>query len=149
VTRFIEDSLRLTVNARKSAVDRPWNRKFLGFRVSRNGLRLKVAEKALDKHKDRVRELTRRTRGQRLDDVVAELRETLLGWKAYFGIAAFARAYPVRREAMARAFLTGVYTLQEIADYFGVHYCTLSRALRRLEAGGDCASPHPALLPDA
>jgi group II intron reverse transcriptase/maturase len=87
VTRFIEDSLRLTVNARKSAVDRPWNRKFLGFTVSRNGTKLKVAEKAIDKLKDRVRELTRRTRGQRLDDVVAELRETLLGWKAYFGIA--------------------------------------------------------------
>jgi len=87
VTRFIEDSLRLTVNARKSAVDRPWNRKFLGFRVRRNGTKLKVAEKALDKHKDRVRELTRRTRGQRWDNVVAELRETLLGWKAYFGIA--------------------------------------------------------------
>lgn len=87
VTRFIEDSLRLTVNARKSAVDRPWNRKFLGFTVSRNGTKLKVAEKAIDKLKARVRELTRRTRGHRLDDIVAELRETLLGWKAYFGIA--------------------------------------------------------------
>jgi group II intron reverse transcriptase/maturase len=87
VTRFIEDSLRLTVNARKSAVDRPWNRKFLGFTVSRNGTKLKVADKAIDKLKDRVRELTRRTRGHRLDDIVAELRETLLGWKAYFGIA--------------------------------------------------------------
>jgi len=87
VTRLIEDSLRLTVNARKSAVDRPWNRKFLGFTVSRNGTKLKVAEKAIDKLKDRVRELTRRTRGHRLDAVVAELRETLLGWKAYFGIA--------------------------------------------------------------
>lgn len=78
VTRFIEDSLRLTVNARKSAVDRPWNRKFLGFTVSRNGTKLKVAEKAIDKLKDRVRELTRRTRGHRLDDIVAELGETLL-----------------------------------------------------------------------
>ena len=68
VTRFIEDSLRLTVNARKSAVDRPWNRKFLGFTVSRNGTKLKVADKAIDKLKDRVRELTRRTRGHRLDD---------------------------------------------------------------------------------
>ena len=87
VTRFIEDSLRLTVNARKSAVDRPWNRKFLGFTVSRNGTKLKVAEKAIEKLKDRVRELTRRTRGHRLSDIVAELRETLLGWKAYFGIA--------------------------------------------------------------
>lgn len=87
VTRFIEDSLRLTVNARKSAVDRPWNRKFLGFTVSRNGTKLKVADQAIEKLKGRVRELTRRTRGHRLLDIVAELRETLLGWKAYFGIA--------------------------------------------------------------
>ena len=87
VTRFIEDSLRLTVNARKSAVDRPWNRKFLGFTVSRNATKLKVADQAIEKLKGRVRELTRRTRGHRLLDIVAELRETLLGWKAYFGIA--------------------------------------------------------------
>jgi len=87
VTRFIEDSLRLTVNARKSAVDRPWNRKFLGFTVSRNEAKLKVADQAIEKLKARVRELTRRTRGHRLADIVAELRETLLGWKAYFGIA--------------------------------------------------------------
>jgi hypothetical protein len=87
VTRFIEDSLRLTVNARKSAVDRPWNRKFLGFTVSRNEARLKVADQAIEKLKGRVRALTRRTRGHRLLDIVAELRDTLLGWKAYFGIA--------------------------------------------------------------
>ena len=96
VTRFVSDSLRLTVNplwwgkthrrCGKSAVDRPMNRKFLGFTVSRNGARLKVADKALDKLKDRVRELTRRTRGTTFAVVVAELRETLLGWKAYFGI---------------------------------------------------------------
>jgi group II intron reverse transcriptase/maturase len=87
VTRFIEDSLRLTVNARKSAVDRPWNRKFLGFTVSRTGIKLKVAASAIDKLKARVRELTRRTRGHRFGDIVAELREALLGWKAYFGVA--------------------------------------------------------------
>ena len=86
VTRFVSDSLRLTVNPLKSAVDRPMNRKFLGFTVSRNGAKLKVADKALDKLKDRVRELTRRTRGTTFAVVVAELRETLLGWKAYFGI---------------------------------------------------------------
>jgi len=86
VRRFIEESLRLTVNARKSAVDRPWNRAFLGFTVTRNGIKLKVADKALDKLKDRVRELTRRTRGHRLADIVTELREALLGWKAYFGL---------------------------------------------------------------
>jgi hypothetical protein len=87
VTRFIDESLRLTVNTRKSAVDRPWKRTFLGFTVSRNEARLKVAEKAIDKLKGVVRELTRRTRGYRLVDVVMELRDALLGWKAYFGVA--------------------------------------------------------------
>ena len=87
VTRLLEDSLRLTVNTRKSAVDRPSKRKFLGFTVSRNGTKLKVADKAIEKLKHRVRELTRRTRGHRLSDIVAELRDTLLGWKAYFGVA--------------------------------------------------------------
>ncbi len=86
VTRFVSDTLRLTVNPLKSAVDRPAKRKFLGFTVSRNGARLKVADKAIDQLKDRIRELTRRTRGHRLADIVAELRITLLGWKAYFGI---------------------------------------------------------------
>ena len=87
VKRFIEDALRLTVNTRKSAVDRPWNRKFLGFTVSRKDIRLKVADQSIDKLKAKVRELTRRTRGHRLADIVTELREALLGWKAYFGIA--------------------------------------------------------------
>lgn len=87
VTRYLSDTLRLTVNPLKSAVDRPMNRKFLGFTVSRNGARLKVADKAIDKLKARVRELTRRTRGNTIAVIVAELRETLLGWKAYFGIA--------------------------------------------------------------
>ena len=87
VTRYVSDTLRLTVNPLKSAVDRPMNRKFLGFTVSRNGAKLKVADKAIEKLKDRVRELTRRTRGTSIGALVAELRETLLGWKAYFGIA--------------------------------------------------------------
>lgn len=87
VTRFVGKSLRLTVNRLKSAVDRPMNCKFLGFTVSRNGAKLKVADKAIEKLNDRVRELTRRTRGTSIGAIVAEPRETLLGWKAYFGIA--------------------------------------------------------------
>ena len=87
VKRFLSDTLRLTVNPLKSAVDRPAKRKFLGFTVSRRDARLKVADPAIGKLKARVRELTRRTRGRRLSDIVAELRETLLGWKAYFDIA--------------------------------------------------------------
>jgi RNA-directed DNA polymerase len=87
VTAYLRDTLRLTVNPSKSAVDKPSKRKFLGFTVSRAGAKLKVAEKPLEALKAKVRELTRRTRGHRLIDIVAELRETLLGWKAYFGIA--------------------------------------------------------------
>ena len=87
VKRFLSDTLRLTVNPLKSAVDRPAKRKFLEFTVSRWDARLKVADQAIDKLKAKVRELTRRTRGLRLIDIVAELRETLLGWKAYFDIA--------------------------------------------------------------
>lgn len=83
VTRWIGDTLRLTVNPRKSAVDRPYKRKFLGFTVSRNGAKLKVADKAIDKLKHRIRELTRCTRGRRLEHIVAELRETLLGWAGF------------------------------------------------------------------
>ncbi|MCG6897893.1 MAG: transposase [Thiocapsa sp.] len=49
----------------------------------------------------------------------------------------FQATYPTRREAMARAFLTGVYTMQAIADHFGVHYATVSRAVRWLEGRGD------------
>ncbi len=87
VTRSVSDTRRLTVNPPKSAVDRPMNRKFLGFTVSRNGAKLKVADKALEKLKDRVRKLTRRTRGDTIARIVAERRESRLGWKAYFGIA--------------------------------------------------------------
>ena len=83
VSRFLSDTLRLTVNPLKSAVDHPAKRTFLGFTVSRNGAKLKVADKAIDKLKDRVRALTRRTRGRRLSDIVAELRETLLGWAGF------------------------------------------------------------------
>jgi group II intron reverse transcriptase/maturase len=87
VERMISERLRLTVNPLKSAVDRPAERTFLGFTVSRRDARLKVADKAIERLKAKVRALTRRSRGRRLDVIVAELRKALLGWKAYFGIA--------------------------------------------------------------
>lgn len=87
VTRYLCNTLRLTVNANKSAVDRPANRKFLGFTVSKRGAKIKVADKAIEKLKGTIRELTRRTRGHRLIDIVQELKTALTGWKAYFGIA--------------------------------------------------------------
>lgn len=85
--RYLERTLRLSVNEAKSAVDRPWRRQFLGFTLSRKDQALKVADKAIAALKDTVRAISVRTRGHRLTQIIAELREFLLGWKAYFGIA--------------------------------------------------------------
>ena len=88
VQHFIVRSLRLMVNSEKSAVDQAWNRKFLGFGFSRRtGHALKVSDKALEKLKDTVRGLCCRTRGHSIGRVIADLRISLLGWRAYFGIA--------------------------------------------------------------
>ena len=80
--------LRLRVNESKSAVARPWERKFLGytFWVAKKTGELKrgVADKALATMKDRVRTITSRTRGRSVAVVVNELRPYLLGWKNYF-----------------------------------------------------------------
>ncbi len=94
VRRF--DELRLRVNASKSAVDRVWNRPFLGvsFWVGRGKVvRTRVAPKALQKMKRRVRQLTRRTRGRSLAEVVQTLRSYLLGWHGYFRVAETPRRF--------------------------------------------------------
>lgn len=88
VRGFLERRLRLKVNELKSAVDRPWRRRILGFSFTRNrGNLLSVSAKAIDALKDTVRTLTQRTRGRTLKQIIDELRITLLGWKAYFGRA--------------------------------------------------------------
>jgi group II intron reverse transcriptase/maturase len=84
--RYIGKTLRLKVNTEKSAVGRTWNRTFLGFTFSRKGLKIKVSDKALMNLKATVRLLSRRTRGHTLLQVIADLRKSLLGWKAYFDI---------------------------------------------------------------
>ncbi len=82
--------LRLTVNETKSAVAGVTGRKFLGysFWVAPKGeIKRKVAAKPLATFKQRVRELTRRSGGRSMGEVVERLRPYLLGWKAYFGLA--------------------------------------------------------------
>lgn len=88
VTRFLERRLQLTVNAAKSAVDRPWRRTFLGFTFTRRRPhRRQVSEKALKALKQEIRQQTSRTRGVSLRRVVDDLRQYLTGWSAYFGFA--------------------------------------------------------------
>jgi RNA-directed DNA polymerase len=86
VTRFIATKLKLKVNEQKSMVGRPWERKFLGFSFT-NGLKPKrrIAPKAVDRFKERVRELTSRTRGVSMERMAGELTRYLRGWLGYFG----------------------------------------------------------------
>jgi RNA-directed DNA polymerase len=84
------DDLKLRINEAKSAVARVWDRKFLGFSLwvsTGKTIRLRVAEKALDAMKQRVRSMTRRLGGRSLEQVIGKLRPYLLGWKAYFRLA--------------------------------------------------------------
>ena len=84
ISHFIEQTLRLKVNVKKSAVARPWKRKFLGFTFSsRRGHKIKVSESALEKLKCTVRKLCRRTRGHSIIQIIAELRKSLLGWAGF------------------------------------------------------------------
>ena len=86
VTSFLRRRLKLKVNESKSAVARPQERKFLGFSFT-NGTKPKrrIAPKALLRYKQRVRELTRRTRGVSEEQMTKELASYLRGWKGYFG----------------------------------------------------------------
>ena len=86
--RFIEGRLKLQVNAQKSAVARPWQRSFLGFTVTDEPQpRRRIAEKAVARFKDRVRDLTRRHRGVSLERMIADLNPLLRGWAGYFGFS--------------------------------------------------------------
>jgi RNA-directed DNA polymerase len=87
LNRFLSTRLKLKVNEAKSAVGRPWERTFLGFRFTRRDLRRCISPEAVKRLKEWVREITRRTRGRRIERVAQELRRYLLGWKAYFGYA--------------------------------------------------------------
>jgi len=85
ITRFIHHRLKLTVNEAKSAVARPWERKFLGFSFTPNRQpKRRIAPQALVRFKTRIRALTRRTRGVSLERVIGDLRRYLRGWMAYF-----------------------------------------------------------------
>ena len=86
VGRFITRKLKLKINADKSAVARPRERKFLGFSfTSGKQPKRRIAPQAADRLKKRVRVITRRNRGVGLDRVIAELGRYLVGWRNYFG----------------------------------------------------------------
>jgi RNA-directed DNA polymerase len=86
ITKFLERRLKLKVNQAKSAVARPWKRKFLGYTVTIEfRARLKPASVSIKRTKDRIRQITgRRARGRNIQKVIGELNLYLRGWHNYF-----------------------------------------------------------------
>jgi RNA-directed DNA polymerase len=95
VTRFLEERLRLRVNRTKSAVAYVEERKFLGYRLLAGG-KLAIAAESLARAKDRIREITRRSKGVSLSRMISELNSYVTGWVTYF------------RYASAKKHLTGM-----------------------------------------
>jgi RNA-directed DNA polymerase len=86
ISRFITRRLKLKVNEAKSAVSYPWWRKYLGFSFTstRGNTRIRIHSKSFKRFKDRVREITGRSRGRSLWQVIQELNEYIRGWWAYY-----------------------------------------------------------------
>jgi RNA-directed DNA polymerase len=88
LTGFLKEQLKLTVNPKKSAVDRPWNRKFLGFSMtSHRECRVRVAPQAVERFKEVMREKFREGRGRNLRAFLGSLKPKLRGWASYFSVA--------------------------------------------------------------
>jgi RNA-directed DNA polymerase len=90
------DKLHLTINASKSAVASAFGRKFLGYSLwaaPKGEVRRAVSKKARETFKQRIGQLTSRTCGRSMTELVEPLRRYMLGWKAYFGLAQTPRVW--------------------------------------------------------
>lgn len=85
ISEFLEKTLKLQVNEQKSAVARPWERKFLGYSFTRHQVvRLKIAPSSVDRLKDKIRSLTTGNGSKSVAKVISELTPVLRGWISYF-----------------------------------------------------------------
>lgn len=85
ITDYLERQLKLRVNREKSAVARPWSRKFLGYSVTwHKQVRLKIADSSLKRLKDKVREIVLGNASRNLGATIAALNPVLRGWISYF-----------------------------------------------------------------
>ena len=99
------DKLHLKINESKSAVASALGRKFLGYALwedQKGEVKRVVSEKALETFKQRIRELTRRSGGRSIGEVIERLRSYVLGWKAYFQLAQTPRRWQQLDEWMRR-----------------------------------------------
>ena len=89
VKKYLEKKLKLRVNPKKSKVERANRVKFLGFSFfKRKGeVLVRIANRAKERFMEKVRNLTKRTRSGKLEDIVSELNRYLVGWIAYYRLA--------------------------------------------------------------
>ena len=86
LTQWIKEQLRLEVNVSKSGVGQPWERKFLGFRINREG-RIEAAPQSVKRMKEKVRELWRSCQSLSSVELRERWRAYIRGWWAYYGLA--------------------------------------------------------------
>jgi RNA-directed DNA polymerase len=85
ITTFLERRLKLKVNADKSAVARPWQRKFLGYSMTwHRKPKLKIAQPSCKRFAEKIRQTLGSARGRSLKQVIEQLNPVLRGWVAYF-----------------------------------------------------------------
>ncbi|MED3663248.1 group II intron reverse transcriptase/maturase [Geobacillus stearothermophilus] len=88
ITAFIEKKLRLKVNETKSAVDRPWRRKFLGFSFTPSKEpKIRIARESIRRMKQRIRTMTSRSKPIPMPERIEQLNQYILGWCGYFSLA--------------------------------------------------------------
>lgn len=88
ITSFIEGKLKLKVNLNKSAVDRPWKRKFLGFSFTpHKEPKVRIAKVSIERMKDKIREITSRKKPYSMEYRIKKLNQYLMGWCGYFALA--------------------------------------------------------------
>lgn len=89
ITEYIEKVLKLKVNRNKSAVDRPWKRKFLGFSfyLTRGKSHIRIAEESIKKFKNKIREITSRRNPLSTEERINKLNPIIIGWVNYFSLA--------------------------------------------------------------
>ena len=86
LTQWIKEELRLEVNATKSGVGQPWERKFLGFRINRDG-KIEAAPQSVERLKDKVREMWRSCQSLSSEQLRDRWRAYIRGWWGYFQLA--------------------------------------------------------------
>ena len=89
ISCFIENVLKLKINRKKSAVDRPGRRKFLGFSFYKNKGKVRnyIPSKPIQRFKEKVKEITGRSNGTDMETRQNKLNWLINGWVNYFRIA--------------------------------------------------------------